>query len=146
LLSPRASSPDHGDVGTPASFTLGNGLQVVVNPRSHARPWLPDELVKVGSADETPGKSGLAHFLEALMFKGTSNASRGRFSQTVLRIGGNENALLRSTTPAFPARAARAARHMMEFEPTGMTASQDENVLPERESCSRNSICGSPIS
>ena len=47
---------------------------------------------KVGSADETPGKSGLAHFLEHLMFKGTAKHPAGEFSQTVLRIGGNENA------------------------------------------------------
>ncbi|WP_219683614.1 M16 family metallopeptidase, partial [Bradyrhizobium canariense] len=76
----------------PASFTLGNGMQVVVIP-DHRTPVVTEMIwYKVGSADETPGKSGLAHFLEHLMFKGTSKHPVGEFSQTVLRVGGNENA------------------------------------------------------
>jgi zinc protease len=52
----------------PASFTLGNGLQVVVIP-DHRTPVVTQMIwYKVGSADEAPGKSGLAHFLEHLMF------------------------------------------------------------------------------
>src|SRR5499425_708251 len=67
----------------PASFTLGNGLQVVVIP-DHRTPVVTQMIwYKVGSADETPGKSGLAHFLEHLMFKGTKQNPEGRFSQTV---------------------------------------------------------------
>src|SRR3954454_4492899 len=74
----------------PASFTLGNGMQVVVIP-DHRTPVVTQMIwYKVGSADETPGKSGLAHFLEHLMFKGTAKHPAGEFSQTVLRIGGNE--------------------------------------------------------
>ena len=74
----------------PASFTLGNGLQVVVIP-DHRTPVVTQMIwYKVGSADETAGKSGLAHFLEHLMFKGTAKHPAGEFSQTVLRIGGNE--------------------------------------------------------
>ena len=54
----------------PASFALDNGLQVVVIP-DHRTPVVTQMIwYKVGSADETPGKSGLAHFLEHLMFKG----------------------------------------------------------------------------
>src|ERR1700685_3491331 len=76
----------------PAMFTLANGLQVVVIP-DHRTPVVTQMIwYKVGSADETPGKSGLAHFLEHLMFKGTSLHPAGEFSQTVLKIGGNENA------------------------------------------------------
>src|SRR4051794_25556327 len=76
----------------PASLTLGNGMQVVVIP-DHRTPVVTQMVwYKVGSADETPGKSGLAHFLEHLMFKGTAAHPQGEFSQTVLRIGGNENA------------------------------------------------------
>ena len=76
----------------PASFTLANGMQVVVIP-DHRTPVVTQMIwYKVGSADETPGKSGLAHFLEHLMFKGTSKHPAGEFSQTVLRVGGNENA------------------------------------------------------
>src|ERR1700752_2665396 len=76
----------------PATFTLGNGLQVVVIP-DHRTPVVTQMIwYKVGSADETPGKSGLAHFLEHLMFKGTSMHPAGEFSQTVLKVAGNENA------------------------------------------------------
>src|SRR6201981_976303 len=76
----------------PASFTLGNGLQVVVIP-DHRTPVVTQMIwYKVGSADETPGQSGLAHFLEHLMFKGTSKHPADEFSQTVLRAGGIENA------------------------------------------------------
>src|SRR5262247_1178854 len=76
----------------PSSFTLGNGLQVVVIP-DHRTPVVTEMIwYKVGSADETPGKSGLAHFLEHLMFKGTAKHPVGEFSQTGLKIGGNENA------------------------------------------------------
>src|SRR3984957_20311907 len=77
---------------SPATFTLGNGLQVVVIP-DHRTPVVTQMIwYKVGSADETSGKSGLAHFLEHLMFKGTSKHPAGEFSQTVQRIGGNEKA------------------------------------------------------
>src|SRR5262249_57130890 len=55
-----------------ANFTLPNGLDVVVIP-DHRTPVVTHMIwYTVGSADETPGKSGLAHFLEHLMFKGTA--------------------------------------------------------------------------
>src|SRR5215470_13862727 len=73
----------------PATFTLPNGLQVVVI-QDHRTPVITQMIwYKVGSADETPGKSGLAHFLEHLMFKGTAKHPVGEFSQTVLKVGGN---------------------------------------------------------
>src|SRR3569832_397927 len=76
----------------PATFTLPNGLQVVVI-QDHRTPVVTQMIwYKVGSADETPGKSGLAHFLEHLMFKGTAKHPVGEFSQTVLMVGGYENA------------------------------------------------------
>ena len=61
-----------------AHFTLANGLEVVVIP-DHRAPVVTNMVwYKVGSADETPGKSGLAHFLEHLMFKGTAKNPAGR--------------------------------------------------------------------
>src|SRR4051812_3351774 len=120
----------------PASFTLGNGMQVVVIP-DHRTPVVTEMIwYKVGSADETPGKSGLAHFLEHLMFKGTSKHPVGEFSQTVLRVGGNENA---STSVDYTNYYQRVPREqlptMMEFEADRMTGLilKDENVLPERD-------------
>ena len=120
----------------PASFTLANGLQVLVIP-DHRTPVVTQMIwYKVGSADETPGKSGLAHFLEHLMFKGTSKHPAGEFSQTVLRIGGNENAFTSTDYTGYYQRVPREQLgKMMEFEADRMTGLilKDENVLPERD-------------
>src|SRR6201996_1247379 len=120
----------------PATFTLGNGLKVVVIP-DHRTPVVPQMIwYKVGSADETPGKSGLAHFLEHLMFKGTAQHPAGEFSQTVLRIGGNENAFTSSDYTGYFQRVPKEQLgSMMEFEADRMTGLvlKDENVLPERD-------------
>lgn len=76
----------------PASFTLGNGLRVVVI-ENHRVPVVSHMLwYKVGAADEPVGKSGIAHFLEHLMFKGTTTRAAGEFSAIVNRLGGQENA------------------------------------------------------
>src|ERR1700731_1773312 len=120
----------------PATFTLPNGLQVLVIP-DHRTPVVTQMIwYKVGSADETPGKSGLAHFLEHLMFKGTSKHPAGEFSQTVLRIGGNENAFTSTDYTGYYQRVPRQQlAKMMEFEADRMTGLilKDENVLPERD-------------
>jgi zinc protease len=120
----------------PATFTLGNGMQVVVIP-DHRTPVVTQMIwYKVGSADETPGKSGLAHFLEHLMFKGTAAHPAGEFSQTVLRIGGNENAFTSTDYTGYFQRVPREQLpKMMEFEADRMTGLvlKDENVLPERD-------------
>src|SRR4051794_20294078 len=120
----------------PATFTLGNGLQVLVIP-DHRTPVVTQMIwYKVGSADETPGKSGLAHFLEHLMFKGTSKHPVGEFSQTVLRIGGNENAFTSVDYTGYFQRVPREQlASMMDFEADRMTGLilKDENVLPERD-------------
>src|SRR5918995_3172801 len=120
----------------PASFTLDNGLQVVVI--ADRRTPVVTQMIwyKVGSADETPGKSGLAHFLEHLMFKGTSKHPAGEFSKTVLRIGGNENAFTSLDYTGYFQRVPREQLgKMMEFEADRMTGLilKDENVLPERD-------------
>src|SRR3569832_702956 len=120
----------------PATFTLPNGLQVVVI-QDHRTPVVTQMIwYKVGSADETPGKSGLAHFLEHLMFKGTAKHPAGEFSQTVLRIGGNENAFTSLDYTGYFQRVPREhLAKMMEFEADRMTGLilKDENVLPERD-------------
>jgi zinc protease len=120
----------------PATFTLANGMQVVVIP-DHRTPVVTQMIwYKVGSADETPGKSGLAHFLEHLMFKGTDAHPAGEFSQTVLRIGGNENAFTSTDYTGYFQRVPREQLpRMMEFEADRMTGLvlKDENVLPERD-------------
>ena len=120
----------------PTGFILPNGLQVVVIPDRRTPVVTQMIWYKVGSADETPGKSGLAHFLEHLMFKGTAKHPAGEFSKTVLRVGGNENAFTSTDYTGYFQRVPREQLgRMMEFEADRMTGLilKDENVLPERD-------------
>jgi len=100
-----------------ADFTLANGLEVVVIP-DHRAPVVTHMIwYKVGAADETPGKSGLAHFLEHLMFKGTAKNPGATFSQDVAEIGGQENAFTGSDYTGFYQRVPRQhLKEMMAFE------------------------------
>jgi len=95
LLTPRASALAgllKVDRKHSESFVLPNDLQVVVLPSSRA-PIVTQMLVyKVGSADETYGRTGIAHFLEHMMFKGTGKLAPTEFSRTVSRNGGRDNA------------------------------------------------------
>src|SRR5262249_30198885 len=115
-------------------FTLENGLEVVVIP-DHRAPVVTHMVwYKVGSADETPGKSGLAHFLEHLMFKGTEKNPAGRFSQVVATIGGQENAFTSADYTAYFQRVPREQlRQMMTMEADRMTGLvlTDDVVRPE---------------
>src|SRR5437016_2936314 len=115
-------------------FTLANGLEVVVIP-DRRTPVVTHMLwYRVGAADETAGKTGLAHFLEHLMFKGTEKNPQGLFSQTVATIGGQENAFTSSDYTGYFQRVPRERlRTVMEFESdrmTGLTLREDE-VKPE---------------
>ena len=136
VLTAGASAQTTFTSEPPASFTLPNGMQVVVI-QDHRTPVVTQMVwYKVGSADETPGKSGLAHFLEHLMFKGTQKHPAGEFSQTVLRVGGNENAFTSVDYTGYFQRVPREQlSSMMEFEADRMTGLvlKDENVLPERD-------------
>ncbi|HXX25993.1 MAG TPA: pitrilysin family protein [Pseudolabrys sp.] len=117
-------------------FTLPNGLELVVIP-DHRAPVVTHMIwYKVGAADETAGKSGIAHFLEHLMFKGTAKHPAGEFSQVVSRIGGQENAFTSSDYTAFFQRVpSEQLKTVMDFEADRMTGLQlsDEVVLPERD-------------
>jgi len=136
FVAPGAFAQSSVSSNPPATFTLSNGLQVVVIP-DHRTPVVTQMIwYKVGSADETPGKSGLAHFLEHLMFKGTGKNPAGEFSKTVLRIGGTENAFTSTDYTGYFQRVPRdQLGTVMEFEADRMTGLvlQDENVLPERD-------------
>ena len=115
-------------------FTLENGLEVVVIP-DHRAPVVTHMVwYKVGSADETPGKSGLAHFLEHLMFMGTEKNPAGRFSQVVATIGGQENAFTSADYTAYFQRVPREQlKQMMTMEADRMTGLvlTDDVVRPE---------------
>ena len=82
----------HAPASQVAHFTLANGLEVVVIP-DHRAPVVTHMVwYRNGAADDPPGKSGIAHFLEHLMFKGTDAHPKGEFSEFVASIGGQENA------------------------------------------------------
>src|SRR5579872_4470238 len=115
-------------------FTLDNGLEVVVIPDDRTPVVTHMVWYKVGSADETPGKSGLAHFLEHLMFKGTKKNPLGRYSQTVATLGGQENAYTTDDYTTFYQRVPHERlKTLMEFESDRMTGLvlTDAVVKPE---------------
>jgi zinc protease len=117
-------------------YTLKNGLELVVVPDRRAPVVTHMIWYKVGAADETPGKSGLAHFLEHLMFKGTKANPAGRFSQVVATIGGQENAFTSNDYTGYYQRVpSDKLREMMTLEADRMTGLvlTDEVVLPERD-------------
>jgi zinc protease len=115
-------------------FKLANGMEVVVIP-DHRAPVVTHMVwYRVGSADEVSGKSGLAHFLEHLMFKGTKNHPPGEFDHLVNINGGEQNAF---TTRDYTAYFQRIASDRLELV-MGLEADRmqnlvltDENVLPE---------------
>ncbi len=76
----------------PETFTLANGMQIVV-VRNRLSPAVAQMVwYKVGAADEEEGKSGLAHYLEHLMFRGTPVLPAGSFSRSIAANGGRDNA------------------------------------------------------
>lgn len=82
-------------------FSLENGLEIVVIP-SHRVPVVTHMVwYRVGAADEQPGVSGIAHFLEHLMFKGSGDLKPGEFSQVIRALGGNDNAFTSQDYTAY---------------------------------------------
>jgi zinc protease len=89
-----------------SEFTLKNGLQVLVIP-DHRAPVVTQMIwYKVGAADEPPGFSGIAHFLEHLMFKGTDKIPSGQFSKIIAKNGGEDNAFTNHDVTAYFQRVA----------------------------------------
>jgi zinc protease len=109
---------------------------VVVIP-NHRSPVVTHMVwYKVGAADEVPGKSGLAHFLEHLMFKGTARFPAGTITSMVARNGGDQNAFTsHDYTAYFQSIAVDRLPLMMEMEADRMrNLKLDEpGVLTERE-------------
>jgi zinc protease len=137
ILAALAASPAAQASGPEIShFTLGNGLEFVVIP-DHRAPVVTHMIwYRVGSADEQPGKSGLAHFLEHLMFKGTAAHPTGEFSQVVANMGGQENAFTSNDYTGYFQRVPREhLARVMEFEADRMEGLvlTDAAVLPERD-------------
>lgn len=120
----------------PETFTLDNGMQVVVVTNRRAPVVSHHVWYRVGSADSPYGKSGLAHFLEHLMFKGTDNLESGEFSREVARNGGNENAFTGADyTGYFQTIAKDRLELVMRMEADRMThlVLAEDEVRPERD-------------
>lgn len=98
-------------------FTLANGLRVIVIP-DHRAPVVTHTIwYRVGSADETTGKSGLAHFFEHVMFKGTTKYPAGAFDRILDENGGEKNAFtMRDITAYYERVGADRLGLMMELE------------------------------
>ncbi len=117
------------------TFKLRNGLQAVVI-EDHRAPVVTHMVwYRVGAADEVPGKSGIAHFLEHLMFKGTRRLKPGEFSQIVAANGGSENAFTSlDYTGYFQRVASDRLELMMKMESDRMQGLilTDDDVVTER--------------
>ncbi len=119
-----------------STTTLDNGMQVVVIP-DHRAPVVTHMVwYRVGAADETPRKSGIAHFLEHLMFKGTKDVKPGEYSKIISRNGGNDNAFTSLDYTAYFQRVAKDRLPLvMKLEADRMAnlVLTDKEVLPERD-------------
>lgn len=119
LSTPR---PGAAGIFEPETFTLDNGMQVVVvknarMPVVHHMVWY-----RVGAMDEPPGHSGLAHVVEHLMFKGTETAPAGEFSRAVAAVGGRENAFTSADFTGYHQTVAREhLETVMRYEADRMT-------------------------
>jgi zinc protease len=130
------AQPARADLFVADTFTLPNGLEVVVLPK-HLAPVVYQILAyKAGAADGAPGKNGVAHFLEHLMFKGTKKFGNGVFTREVDRRGGNDNAFTNQDVTAYHQQIAKRDLPMiMEMEADRMNGLvlSDPIVLPERD-------------
>jgi zinc protease len=129
-----APADSRAEVFNPTQFMLGNGMQVILiedhrAPVVHHMVWY-----RVGAADEAPGVSGVAHYLEHLMFKGTPNMLPGEFSKTVAREGGRDNAFTSSDyTGYFQTIARDRLELVMSMEADRMTSlsPKESDAKPE---------------
>ena len=134
-VAPEADAPPAEVRDEVTAFALDNGLQVVVL-EDHREPVVVHMLwYRAGSADEPPGRSGIAHYLEHLLFKGTDELAPGEFSEVVAAQGGTDNAFTSyDYTGYFQRVAADRLGLMMRMEADRMTDLQldQADILTER--------------
>jgi zinc protease len=133
-FAPFAHAAD--DATRASEFKLSNGMDVVVIP-DHRSPVVTHMVwYRVGAADEVLGKSGIAHFLEHLMFKSTDKIPVGEFSKIVGRLGGQDNAFTGNDATAYFQRVSKdRLGKMMEMEADRMVNLRldEKEVLTERD-------------
>jgi zinc protease len=135
-----AALPLRAQQGDVTGFTLENGLEVVVI-EDHRAPVVTHMVwYRVGAADEPPGQSGIAHFLEHLMFKGTPTTPEGAFSRTVRTEGGEDNAFTAQDYTGYHQRIAAdrlalvmamEADRMVNLDPSETAVRSERDVVME---------------
>lgn len=140
MVPPMLAVAPHAFAATDAtrasSFNLANGMQVVVITDKRAPVVTHMVWYKVGAADEVRGTSGIAHFLEHLMFKSTEKIPVGEFSKIVGRLGGQDNAFTGHDATAYFQRVSKdRLPKMMEMEADRMVNLRldEKEVLTERD-------------
>src|SRR5262249_22221533 len=135
-LALAAPGSAHADIFEAHEFTLPNGLDVVVVP-NHLSPVVVQAVVyKAGAAHGLPGKNGIPHFLEHLMFKATKTLASGQFSKEIDKRGGTDNAYTTQDVTVFHQEIAKEHLPLiMRMEADRMVNLQltDKTVLPERD-------------
>ena len=119
-----------------STFNLDNGMEVVVIEDHRAPVVVHMMWYRAGSADEKPGVSGVAHFLEHLLFKATDTMEAGEFSRTVAANGGSDNAFTSHDYTAYFQRVASDRLElMMKMEADRMVNLRltEADILTERE-------------
>ena len=137
MLAMTAASPLNAATASRVSeFTLGNGMQIVVVP-DHRAPVVTHMVwYRVGAADEPKGVSGIAHFLEHLMFKSTDKIPMGEFSKIVAKLGGQDNAFTGHDVTSYFQRISKdRLATVMEMEADRMVNLKltEKEVLTERD-------------
>jgi zinc protease len=117
-------------------FALQNGMQVVVIP-DHRAPVVTQMIwFKVGGVDDPPGLSGLAHFFEHMMFRGTKQTPGDGFSRTLARNGGDNNAFTTHDYTGFYEQIAKSRLPLamaLEADRMANLDLSDANVTTERD-------------
>jgi zinc protease len=117
MLIAQLSPSAHAASKRVSEYKLANGLALVVVPDNRAPVVTHMVYIRAGAADEPPGVSGIAHFLEHLMFKSTEKLANGEFSAIVSRLGGQQNAFTTSDYTAYFQRVSKVhLKTMMEME------------------------------
>ena len=131
-----------------STFNLDNGMEVVVIEDHRATVVVHMMWYRAGSADEKPGVSGVAHFLEHLLFKATDTMEAGEFSRTVAANGGSDNAFTSHDYTAYFQRVASDRLElMMKMEADRMVnlrlteadiLTERDVIIEERNQCTEN--------
>lgn len=130
-----AAEPQRQGLFNAQTFTLKNGLRGVVIVNRRAPVALHMVWYRAGAIDEPAGKSGIAHFVEHLLFKGTKTLKSGEFSRIVAANGGRENAFTSWDYTGYYQFVARdRLPRMMEIEADRMAnlVLTEDNIVQER--------------